>query len=145
MITKGIVVGKSTSDNNKYIVRLPIFNSLAGTPQSTPDDELNEAILCSIPNIRNVVNTGDVVIVGFEDNDMGRPIILGRLFLSEQDVKCGLDLDSLSVASNCNLPASTTIGNVNKDNIACLEDCTLNIARTLNYLLEEIENLKAGG
>ena len=43
MITKGYVV-KQTSEN-KYLVRIPVLNSIEGSKHSTPDAELSEAIL----------------------------------------------------------------------------------------------------
>lgn len=41
------------------------------------------ASVCGIPNSKIMYKRGDTVIVGFEDNDMGKPIILGALLTAE--------------------------------------------------------------
>jgi hypothetical protein len=40
-------------------------------------DFTTEARVCGIGGIQNYINVGDTVYVGFEDNDMGRAVILG--------------------------------------------------------------------
>lgn len=73
MITKAIV----TEVIDKYKVKLTI-------PVLANDDTLSSgvpyAITCTIPNLNITFRVGDVVIVGFEDNDYLKPIILGFLY-----------------------------------------------------------------
>lgn len=133
MITKGYVV-KQTSEN-KYLVRIPVLNSVEGSKHSTPDAELSEAILSTLPAASNVLHEGDCVIVGFENNDFGYPIILGHLFAESINNTpidlCVRHLDvSKDSASRAELPYNTTIGKVTAEEISNLEGCNLNIIKT---------------
>ena len=58
MITKGIV---EEVIGYKAKVRLPIFHALSNTKNSLSTRELTEATICSLANISDVVNVGDVV------------------------------------------------------------------------------------
>ena len=40
---------------------------------------LHKASICSIPGLSNSITEGDIVYVAFEDNDMGKPVIIGHL------------------------------------------------------------------
>lgn len=73
-----------------------------------------EARLCGIPGMQNLIQPGDIVVVGFEDNDMGNPIILGHLLTKslEQPGKAGenqpaIKCSSITVNTAANLPSDT--------------------------------------
>lgn len=70
------------------------------------EDFLTQASVCGIGGISNYINVGDTVIVGFEDNDMGKPIILGHLLTQKleenRDTYPSLNLQSLKVIGNSN-------------------------------------------
>lgn len=72
-----------------------------------------EAIVCNIGGVSNLIKTGDIVIVGFEDNDMGRPIILGHLLTTSLMDKMSdypnMHLNTLSIDNTANLPLNTKI------------------------------------
>ena len=107
MITKGIILSKSGL--NKFIVRLPIFE----TADNKVDNSLEnishyECTLCYTPGIENSYQEGDVVFVGFEDNKLYKPIILGKLYLSEDtSSRAYANLSALNVESSVNLPTNT--------------------------------------
>ena len=128
MITKAIVV--SIVPPNKFKVRMPIFNGFSGQQGATPDDQLNDATLCTLPNSNNIVNVGDIVYVAFEDNDAGRPVILGHLYtgtsktnttidlnIRELNVKDSQSMGKTSIAS-ASLPKNTAIGDITYDDLA---------------------------
>ena len=63
-------------------MRIPILDGAAESKGSTPKTELNWASVVCIPGLDVEYRVGDVVIVGFEDNDLGKPIVLGYLKLA---------------------------------------------------------------
>ena len=162
MITKGIIVGRSTvqGEENKYIVRIPIIHGVEGSPQYTEDKYLPTAPVCGIPGFTNVVNPGDVVYITFENDSYDNPVILGHLLL---------DLDTTTVNDNAGtridatvrtlrffddnnnqnkdytqaiLPQNTSIGKVTSEQLSFLRDARDNIQDQIDYLQEEID---AGG
>ena len=117
MITKAIVQSQ-VPNSNKFRVRIPIFDGPPGGMVSTPDGILAEATLCTLPNAQNVVNPGDIVYVAFENNDMGRPVILGHLYQEPSRTTTCIDLQlrTLKVedkvnskVSSAKLPYNTSI------------------------------------
>lgn len=78
MITRAKIEGAVIGSNGtKYIVRIPIFDGIETNGASKVD--LSEASVLCIPGIEVDYEPGDTVIVGFEDNNIGSPIILGYL------------------------------------------------------------------
>lgn len=118
MITKGIVYSQ-VEGTNLFKVRIPIFDGIEGSSTSTDNDLLASATLCTLPNVDNVVSPGDIVYVGFENNDIGKPVILGQLYQKPSKTNTCIDitLRSLVVEDKKNkqvslakLPSDTTIG-----------------------------------
>jgi hypothetical protein len=119
MITKGYVIGKSPNTPNKYLVRIPIFES-AGIGQ-TQDNLGNSTLECTLshnPGTYEGLRTGDCVFVSFEDNRYSKPIIMGKLFVSVEEQSSGYQYNTdLKVTHKATLPVDTTIGSVPFDNI----------------------------
>lgn len=141
MLTKAYVVSAVKDKPNKYVVRIPLLNSAANTKHSTPDSELSEATVCSLPASSNILHPGDCVYVGFENNDLGSPVIIGHLFaetLNNTPIdinvrKLIVDDTSEKLVAEARLPKNTKIGNVSANNIQALEGCNLNIKDTFYY------------
>lgn len=112
MITRAIVEGFDINEDGtkKAIVRIPIFNGIESSPNGTSSAELSRAIEIATPGISETLNTGDAVFVGFEDNDMSKPVILGHLIGDNQFVN--FVGSSLKIETSAMLPTSTTIGNI---------------------------------
>lgn len=118
MITKGIIEEKI--DEYSYRVRLPIFDGIKSSANGKPNSSLRIATLCTMPFIKNSIVVGNIVFVGFEDNDMGKPIILGTLACSKNDnminksilSTSGVITDELQVKDSATLPKSTMVGEV---------------------------------
>lgn len=126
MITKAIVE-ECIKDSNLFRVRIPIFDGVSGGSTSTPNHLLPLATLCTLPNANNIVNVGDVVYVGFEDNDIGRPVILGHLYQQESKTTTCPDLQLRSIvvedkknaaASSAVLPTKTEISDISAQDIS---------------------------
>ena len=125
MITKAIVQGK-VPGTSKYKVRIPIFDGVAAGEANTPDDLLPEATVCCLPNFTNVVNTGDIVFVAFEENDLGKPVILGHLYQDAPKTNTCADIQVRSLivedkvnskVSSARLPENTNLGNIKTSDI----------------------------
>lgn len=137
MITKGIV--EEVLSQYKVKVRLPIFDGV----KSNKNEVLNSATICTLPSIDNVVTVGDIVFVGFEDNDLGKPIVIGQLFSSKSNnTKSDLKLNTLYTESITKLSSSTWIGAITPKEINSLygvRDFIQNQLDELNSRLKKLE------
>jgi hypothetical protein len=133
MITKGIV--EEIVSPYKAKVRLPIFDGIEGSQTALSTKDLSAATICTLPNLTSVVSVGDIVYVGFEDDDIARPVILGHLSKeSGTDTKAILTLDGLNVEGITQLSEQTNIGKVKPTEIARLTGVKANVQDQLNNL-----------
>ena len=65
---------------------MPTLDSIPEYAGATSVNELSDAIICTLPRSSYIPEVGDVVIVAFEDNDLGKPIILGCLFKETNNI-----------------------------------------------------------
>lgn len=104
MITKAIVQSINAT-GTRCRVRIPLFETASS---STPIEA--DALVNITPGIFNNLAVNDVVFISFEENEINRPIILGKLFRgadAESNVRGGTIVDTLKVHSNATLPAAT--------------------------------------
>ena len=109
MITRAII-NKIDYESNKIRVRIPIYDGAQNSQGSTSDDDLSWASVMCLPGLTINYEVGDIVIVGFEDDDIGKPIILGYLRLANggsEKAKISANLNSLVV--NDSLTTSTDV------------------------------------
>lgn len=140
MITKGII--QEIIDPYNIKLRLPTLDGADYSSEGISDEYLSTAIVCLPPKIKYNFEVGDVVIVGFEDDDLGKPIIIGCLFKQDGNTS-NIDIQAQSLYStNTTLGKNTYIGNVKPDEIKALEGITGNIQAQINYILELIQSLK---
>ena len=78
MLTKAYV--EEIVSDYQVRVRIPIFDKLASSPGGTPKEQLSISPICAVPGGKYNYSVGDIVFVTFEDNDLGRPVILGQLY-----------------------------------------------------------------
>lgn len=71
-------------DGFSYKVRIPRYNKSSAAPSKTPTEQLYTAYVCQQPNVNPYYSNGDVVFVCFENDDTSQPIIIGKLFNSEE-------------------------------------------------------------
>jgi len=111
--------GKLVIDN-KFKIYVPIFRR-AGEPENNPSGASTMyATLCYNPGAENGYRVGDVVYISFENNQVGEPVILGKLFLNntqESENSTYLIGDELNISKSAKLPIDTTIGDVKLSNI----------------------------
>ena len=142
MITKGIV--ESIISKYSVKVRLPILDGIKESKGSVPTNDLSEATICTMPNGECNLSVGDVVFVGFEDNDIGRPVVLGCLYREVADdlvesSSADLTLRKLTTTSTTSLSEMTSIGIVKPEEIKTLSGARFNIQNQLDNLDERID------
>lgn len=99
-------------DAMKVQVRIPRFDGVGDSPSSTSKMELNWASVVCIPGLEIRYKVGDCVVVGFEDNDLGKPIVLGYLGLKGKTLDSRIQgkVESLEVLHEFKAPYNTIIG-----------------------------------
>ena len=106
MITKGIIRSINKA-GNRCIVSMPLFeNASSAAPVEA------EALVSITPGFYNNLFVGDIVFIGFEENALEKPIIIGKLYKgtadeSQTDGGAGI-LDTLRVYTTASIPAATT-------------------------------------
>jgi hypothetical protein len=111
MITLGYIKSIDYSDMRIIKVRIPIFEK-AGIGEEAVFD----ARLVHEPGSMNGYVRGDCVAVGFLDNVMDTPIILGKLFTGMESESSNFsNANSLTVTNSATLPTNTTIGGIRFD------------------------------
>ena len=116
MITLGYVTKRLDVGQSLIEIRLPIFEQ-PGMPFSGGSESSTfMASICCNPGTVNVFNPGDCVVVGFLDNRMATPIILGKLYTADTPAEAPSNTTnaaSLVVTDKATLPMNTTIGSIN--------------------------------
>lgn len=143
MITKGII--EQVLDKYTVRVRLPIYDKSKYDNTGTPTNSLGIAHFCSLPHTLSNAQVGDIVYVGFEDNDYGKPIILGYLSMSgEHNTYAHTQLDSLETITSTKLCYDTTIGNVTAQEITYLQGLTGSIQGQLDVIGGKLNQFESG-
>ena len=114
MLTKAII---QNIDYTKNVcrVRIPLFeNASRNVDMIEADAQIN-----IVPGIYNSYKTGDIVFIGFEENKMEAPVVLGKLFISASteasSYRGNVSGNSLAITDTAVLPYSTVF---NYDEIA---------------------------
>ena len=106
MLTKAIIQSIDYT-KNMCRVRIPLFENASRNVNMIEA----EAQINIVPGIYNSYKTGDVVFIGFEENKMELPVILGKLFVSVTDevgsYRGNVSGNSLAITDTACLPYST--------------------------------------
>lgn len=78
MIQKAIV--ESIENEYQVKVRIPKYDKMSTDGFSY--DELSTSIICSSPGTLVNYSVGDIVLVGFENDEINKPVVLGLLYTS---------------------------------------------------------------
>lgn len=144
MITRAII--EDVINTYQVKVRIPFYHKGPTAPACTPFEDLPIASISTLPNSIMNFEVGDAVIVGFEDNDPDKPIVLGQLFRPTTKEFDELYLptikaEGLAVQVDASLPYLTSIGNITPNQIACLEGIQENIQNQIEILSKSIAKL----
>lgn len=157
MISRAFV--EAIMDETHVSVRIPRLNKISGAVGSTPSSELASACICTLPGCKPRLRPGDIVLVGYEDDDDGSPIVLGLLFQPQMQSTSDVVLDSVKVKVNAELSENTQIGKLNKEVFNMLEGARDNIQIQLDKqnviqttaqnliddLIEKVNHMEAQG
>ena len=135
MITKAII---ENIDSNIATVRIPKLNKSANAIGANSLTDLDTAPICSLPGISPRYKVGDIVFIGFEDGNLGNPIILGNLASANSESVSDISVQSLKVSVDSHLPKSTYIDEISPQEILKLKNISSNIERELINLKSKI-------
>lgn len=118
MLTLGVIVAID-NNSNKCDVRLPIFEN------SNSEEVIISALVSNTPGLFNGYKVDDRVVVGFIDNAISRPVIIGKMYLGYAneiaDPRGALNCNSAVIDENAEIPITTKISSesaLNKPNIS---------------------------
>ena len=126
MITRAIIEEKITEYS--YRVRIPIFDRVKADPSSVPTNFLNIAVASFPKGVLKNLQVGDIVFVGFENNDAGSPVILGHLYReSLNSLDTFIESTTLNITNQATLPENTSIGDITYQQLYYLNNVSRNI------------------
>lgn len=133
MITKATIEEKI--DKYKFRVRIPIYNKQKDAIFATPTNELDIALVCTLPGCGVNYQVGDVVYVGFDDAQDYEPVILGLLY-REKDTGTLMSItaESIKTKVSTELSQHTSIGNINEFNIKALYGANESLQKEIERL-----------
>jgi hypothetical protein len=106
VLTKAIIQSIDYT-KNMCRVRIPLFENASRNVNMIEAD----AQITIVPGIYNSYKTGDIVFIGFEENKMEAPVILGKLFVSASaeagSYRGNVSGNSLAITDSAQLPHST--------------------------------------
>ena len=139
MVTKAIV--SDVSDKYNIKVRIPIYNRVSFATQRTVEADLPSATSCVLPNSSLNLRVGDIVYVSFEDDDTGRPVILGCLFKESGNgsTASSISAESINVTATAVLPSETSIGKVTSKELGFLTGMRENTQYQIDALTRKVD------
>ena len=136
MITTGIIrqinLSSSTYKFNKYLVEVTFFKSPGDDNTKHYTFEAN----CCLPGgLYQSYKVDDMVYIGFVNNDLSLPVILGRIYKGiEDNHRTYAQLDNLTVANSVQLPESTVIGEITYDKLKVIAQQTFSFEEQLDQV-----------
>ena len=139
MVTKAII--EEIVSPYEVKVKIPILDSTKDNVSLT--GELSSAIICTLPKVAYIPEVGDVVIITFEDNDRGKPIILGCLFKESSNIsQVNITTNQLNVTGSSELSRNIKIGNISYNQLKFLEGLEENIQAALDNIEDRLKQLE---
>lgn len=134
MITRGIIIkvpsGEVTTINgttkvdNLYRVEIPTLRTANNTTVTSTSAFVSDALLCYQPGSINSYRVGDVVFL-IIDTPEALPIIMGKMFIGEEEATTFNKCNTLEVTQTATLPENTIIGDISFKDLKCaIKDMT---------------------
>ena len=111
MLTRAIIVDIDYKEN-KLKLNIPILDTFKIDIEDAKKEKLNWASIMCVPGIDIDYKVGDVVIVGFEEDNISHPIVLGYLKLSGEQAapRAYGKFKEVSISECLEAPTNTKIG-----------------------------------
>lgn len=97
MIQKGIV--EQLINQYTVKVRVPKYDKLLSTPDGVKTEDLSNAIICNLPGTKIAYSVGDIVLVDYENGELGRPVVLGMLYC-DRNIRSDSNIELIQSTSN---------------------------------------------
>lgn len=126
MIYRGLITSIPTDEDYKYKVRVTQLED------NTSNISEFEALASVIPGSSYGYNPGDVVYVGFEDHELTKAVILGKLFTTYKNDNLPnnkYEVNTLVVSNKIELPPDAKLGEYSSQDI-------FKLFQGVNHLLE---------
>ena len=142
MLAKGIV--EEIISQYEIRVRIPTIHGMSNQNTGTPTSKLGKGPICTLPHCDMNLRVNDIVVVGFEDNDFNKPIILGVLYMSKgSNTLLDMNVNDLTVSGNVKLPPTTTIGKLTPDKLSKLLSIGDDVQTQLDSYKQSIDTLSS--
>lgn len=141
MITPGIIreigINKGNFIGNAYRVELNIFQM----PGDNDKNNYTYIANCSAAGgMYDSYEVGDVVYVGFLNNNKSWPIILGKIYRGlENESRAFANINALNVANKATLPENTKIGNIDFSDKEYFFDNVNEVIKDKNIFVNKIQ------
>lgn len=114
MITTGkicqINISSSRYSANKYLVELPVFKSPGDL---NTQNYIYEANCSTLPGHYDSYNVGDMVYIGFINDSLSTPVILGKIYQGRDDQsRSYINCQNLKVEGDIQLSKNIRIGDI---------------------------------
>ncbi len=140
MITKAIV--EKVIDPYNIRIRVPSLDRTYQSSVHTNSEELNVAIVCTLPGCDPNIKSGDIVFVSIDETEEDRAVILGYLYRTKKtETLCDMLLSKLTVMNVATLPQDTTIGDVSSFELQQLTGIRGNVQLQITQLQEQVARL----
>lgn len=140
MVTKAIV--EQLIDPYHVRVRIPSLDRTLDSSVHTLTENLNIALVCTIPGCDPNIKVGDVVFVSFDDYSENQIVIIGHLYTSYKETPlCDMAMHSLIVNDKALLPYDTSVGDVTCDEIRSLQGARYSLQEQIDRLSSQLDDL----
>lgn len=144
MIMQAII--EAINDDGTCYVNIPNFTNSGAKHLSTSGYLARFSV---IPNSAPNVQVGDRVYVGFLNNNIGNPIIIGHMYFKEPDISAVSDsaysarFADVEVTGSTTLSANTSIGDVSSIELSYLKGLSSNLQKQLKVIDERLTALES--
>lgn len=128
MLNKGIL----ESVNGELRVRVLENSGEKGTAGASVSEDLPTTLFVYRKGVGGEYQEGDAVIVGYEKDDISRPVVIGRFLTDATGEGVTIEGGTLIIDKKVTLPQNTTIGAVKAREIGMLQGLKGNIQAQIN-------------
>lgn len=135
MVTRGIIKSVPSGEvtvidgkrevDNLYKVEIPALRTANNTTTTSTSAFLSNALLCYQPGNLNSYRVGDVVFLSIGEPE-ALPIIIGKMFVGDEEATNYSKNNSLEVVQKAVLPEDTKIGDISFKDLKCTIATTKN-------------------